>query len=653
MSLLDMSEDSAHPDQRTGQTRCDLIEKYPYARQIQEAAQVWAALTPLLAGRPQVWVCKDSNPTRRGQFLRRNMRKLTPTLPKHPAAVPLYSNTGTTKTLVIDLDTSKTSPTGVDRDLANLTKLIASSGGALITDHSPAGGRHAYLPLQQEVTFHDALQVAKALAARYPSIDLSPNYNLRTGLIRPPGAAHRGGGHQTLDGTVSAAHKLAVQRNPPSVWNALKAALNTELNALHTSEATADPQIDTAPTTAGSGRIRTDLASIARTGDITGTPYKTPSDARQAVLVSAAAAGMTLPQVRLRMHNGIWPGLAAFYHRYKPTQQPRSLQYDWERAQQFIRKQPSEKPSPNYGDNSHTSRHPHTGGTPAPPVDRITLSSAPHRIHRGTPAEFQFIREWWTALQTMELQRYPGRSGPNLRMILRALGQAAMSTGSRYTAWGTRSLAVATGLDHSTVAAHLRALRSEPDPFIDLIENDRGLDGDLYQLTIPAHGAVHASRRPWRPGKIRSLRPAFRELGIHAAFVYEALENAATSARLTAVDLSRQLGMDRKVTTAALETLAAYDLAERTKTGWKIIATTSLSLLAELLDVSDTITVQLNTYKAERQAYRTIYNAYLRVTGETTPAGGWDQWSAPADEHQTLVELLQRRLGGTVLMNQG
>ena len=35
-----------------------------------------------------------------------------------------------------------------------------------------------------------------------------------------------------------------------------------------------------------------------------------------------------------------------------------------------------------------------------------------------------------------------------------------MKTGSRYVAFGTRSLSIATGLDHTTVAAHLRALEN-------------------------------------------------------------------------------------------------------------------------------------------------------------------------------------------------
>jgi hypothetical protein len=46
---------------------------------------------------------------------------------------------------------------------------------------------------------------------------------------------------------------------------------------------------------------------------------------------------------------------------------------------------------------------------------------------------------------------------------------------------------VATGLDHTTVAAHLRAQRDE---------NDRGLQGDLYQLRRSARPSVLACPEP-------------------------------------------------------------------------------------------------------------------------------------------------------------
>lgn len=75
-------------------------------------------------------------------------------------------------------------------------------------------------------------------------------------------------------------------------------------------------------------------------------------------------------------------------------------------------------------------------------------------------------------------------------MVLRALGEAAMKTGTRVVEFGCRSLAVATGLDHTTVAAHLRALLSEEDPLIDQLANERGLRAAV---------CTHSGSRPNSP----------------------------------------------------------------------------------------------------------------------------------------------------------
>jgi hypothetical protein len=93
---------------------------------------------------------------------------------------------------------------------------------------------------------------------------------------------------------------------------------------------------------------------------------------------------------------------------------------------------------------------------------------------------------------------------------------------------GTRSLALAAGLDHFTVAAvlrrlrRLRMLRAEADPLLVLHEADRGLRGDWYELRIPEAYATTAAWRRWKAGRIEAIHPVFRELGSPAAFVYEA-----------------------------------------------------------------------------------------------------------------------------------
>ena len=112
-------------------------------------------------------------------------------------------------------------------------------------------------------------------------------------------------------------------------------------------------------------------------------------------------------------------------------------------------------------------------------------------------------------------------------------------------------MSVGVGVDHTTVAAHLRALRSGPDALIDLIQDSRGGDGDLYELVIPARYVDRAGRRDWRAGKLHALRPVFLELGAPAALVYEGLEHARDPLR--SFDLTTATGLSRSAVYEALE----------------------------------------------------------------------------------------------------
>ena len=206
-----------------------------------------------------------------------------------------------------------------------------------------------------------------------------------------------------------------------------------------------------------------------------------------------------------------------------------------------------------------------------------------------------------------------------------------MKTGSRYIAFGTRSLSIATGLDHTTVAAHLRALRDEDDPLIDLIENDRGLAGDLYQLRIPDEITARAARVSWKAGKLHALRPVFRELGHPAAFVYEALEHTRGRPQRS-FDLTAATGLSRTAVYEALETLAAWNLVEPARGRWVLVAGTSLQQLAEQFGCADTVRALVKRHRDERAQYRralrivdqhhipvlSTTDGYLWPTGTTT-----------------------------------
>jgi DNA-binding transcriptional ArsR family regulator len=232
------------------------------------------------------------------------------------------------------------------------------------------------------------------------------------------------------------------------------------------------------------------------------------------------------------------------------------------------------------------------------------------------------------------------RNGLARRMVLRALGEAAHMTGSRFVEFGGRSIAVATGLDHTTVFAHLRALRSEKDPLVTRVEQGRGTKGDLYMLSIPEDVQAVAEDLSWRKGKIHAMRPAFRELGMPAAFVYEALEHSPVPLR--SVDLIEAAGVSRTTLWEALEVLAAWNLVARNKDGgWIIVTGTSLRDLAERLGVLEAVAVQLRKYQQDRIIWKEWLSKRAHTVAElASPADDypWETFEGPPDDW-TLAHL--------------
>ena len=219
------------------------------------------------------------------------------------------------------------------------------------------------------------------------------------------------------------------------------------------------------------------------------------------------------------------------------------------------------------------------------------------------------------------------------RMVLRALGEAAHMTASRFVEFGVRSIAVATGLDHTTVGLHLRQLREEKDPLITLVEKARGTKGDLYMLTVPEELRSVAEDATWQKGKIHALRPVFRELGLPAAFVYEALEH---SPGMPIAEIVRVTRLSRSAVHEALEVLAAWNLAIRSPSrAWSIVAGTSLKQLAEQFGVLEAVAAQLQRYRNER----IIWREWLAKNVNTVPEllspdedYPWQMFEGPPDE---------------------
>lgn len=561
-------------------------------------------------------------------YPQKHERALTETLPTFPAAVRIFGKDGSCSAIFLDFDSSIAGIDWVEADVKSLQSWLHSCGARWIEDHSPNGGRHVYIPLATRVSFSEARDVVEALGTRYRTLDKSPHQNLLHGCMRTPGSPHKRGGHQMLAMSLSMAYDIAKRPNTVRVWDSIRQDLSDEIASVRAlrlvqplSWENGDPD---APQTIG--RMSRPMQQMALSGLYDANRYASDSEARQAVLTAAAAAGMKLVEVQRRFLQGVWPGLASFYARYAPHHRLPSLKRDWNNAIDYLRKNQGSRTGNNNARKSPTSQ-PNTQpllGTP------LALDSS---------SEHRYLRSWRNALSLREPAYASSRPGLARRMVLRALGAAAHMTASRFVEFGDRSIAVATGLDHTTVGAHLRALRAENDSLVTLVERGRGTKGDLYMLTIPEGLRSAAEDLTWRKGKIHSLRPVFRELGLPAAFVYEALESTPG---LTTTELVAQTKLSRTAVGESLEVLAAWNMISRNGArSWVIVATTSLQELAECFGVVEAVAAQLHRYRIERIVWREWLSKNVNTVAELlspTDDYPWEAFEGPPDEW-TLADM--------------
>jgi len=548
---------------------------------LEAARAAWTALAPHIAGTPRV---RLGVRTSRGvlEYRTRDERPLTKALPSAPAAVRVYGPDGCCAALCLDLDASRGGPNAVQTDVERLTALLRRHGARFVTDVSPSGGVHIYVPVAGRIPYETAREVVEALASSHPTLDAGPHRSLRTGCIRVPGSVHKSGGHQQLTMPLAAAYDVLRRPNSPDALTAMRASLATEIATWRSAQAAEVSWGPSEPSQAPR-QLSARLRSVAETGLYDASRYPSASEARQAVIAGAVAADWSLADIAARLADGRWPGLASLYARYSPTQRHRALARDWHAAQAFVT----------------TSRQQATSGTEERHVRKSHTS--PPQSHGGSTngvsaqGDHAHIRTWRTTLRAVEQHRFPGRAGYVTRFVLRALGEAAHKTGSRYVAFGTRSLAVAVGADHSTVAAVLRRLAAEPGGWVDLVESAHGERADLYELTIPTDLQGCGDLR-WDKGHAYAMRPVFRALGPVPALVFETIEANRAN---TITTLVTETGIARSAVHDAVESMTAHGLIER-RDGVLVALPHELLRVAELLGVLEAVVAQIRRYARER-----------------------------------------------------
>ncbi|MGH3225425.1 MAG: hypothetical protein ACRDPY_43210 [Streptosporangiaceae bacterium] len=215
-----------------------------------------------------------------------------------------------------------------------------------------------------------------------------------------------------------------------------------------------------------------------------------------------------------------------------------------------------------------------------------------------------------------------------VRLVLAALGQAAMVSGSSVIEFGTRNLSLHCALSHRTVARVLELLRNEPDPLVDLVSRRQLARADRYQLRIPDRYAGSVRWRRRRAGRIEAIHPAFLVLGGTAGLVYQALGEA--SAR--DAEVARTARLSASATSAALRVLAEHGLAERGKGGWRR-GGAGLAQVAESTGADSLQREREARYKKDRESWRARLRQYQGA--RRRPVNERDGWLSLDDRTST------------------
>ena len=520
--------------------------------------------------------------------------------------------------LALDLDPSRGD---VDHQAAELAELLERLGVRHITDVSPSGGRHVYVLFAAPLPWLELRDAARALALRFPAIDTAPMSNLG-GQISPPGSRHKSGGWRVLSMPLEDARAAAESPNGPETWAPLLTELAAELREVESRTTAPHPQdaaelddvgVPWVPRLGGRAPLGAELEQVARTGRWDRTRHPGRSEARMAILTAAAARGWQLAEVRAAVASGAWKGLTRLYERRsEPGRLERLLPYEWRKCVGKISRE-------DFGLRWHTS-----GGKRSRPPIAESASSA----------EYGRIRQWLTVIlcAAEDPQRVKGwgRRAIAVRLVLLALGQAAMVSGSSTIEFGTRNLALHSALSHRTVSRVLGILRDEPDPLIDLVSPRRLARADRYALRIPDRYADSVRWRRRRAGRVEAIHPAFLVLGGTAGLVYEAL--GPDPAR--GAEVARSARLSASATSAALRVLAEHGLAEQGPGGWRR-GPVGLADVAESTGAADLQRERETRYKQDRESWRARLRQYASArNAPVAPRDGWlglddeDDWAA-------------------------
>ena len=553
---------------------------------------------------------------------------LRATLPTRPAAVHLYTNRRT-QLLPMDFDTQRGGPAAVDADLAQAINWVTQCGGVTVTDRSTSGGRHLLVPLAigTSASVEEITRLMRLLAARLPTLDITPNLNPTQGCITPPGSPCKQGGHRILDGPLEAAREAFTTRSAPDLLPRLYVQLGA-LSPTPNSPHTTSPTTGATSCTVGEGdelrlapaHVRHDplppavhdfaTRGIRNPADRT---WPTPSEARMSVITHAVWRGHTIATITALSapgrpwHNGLGTAYQRYHHHA-----PAALRRDFTKAITWLTANLA-KDRPTQHKTTYSQ-----GGT-ARGHGREQLRHWLANAWAWADAEFRGERYRWTVhavLQTLAV--HADRAGEVIN-------------GTPVVGVGGRALSLACGLlSPDTIWRVLRDLRERPGSPVTRVRSAIGVDADWYALT--SQNQIETDPTRLERARVEDVHSAWHVLGHQHRRIYELIAHFGLTNK---ADIYAAARVSKSSGNATILELTVAGLITSTRRGTVEIGTTSLNDIAAAHRLDDITQSRIAEYRAEREQWHTWLERRDTLMGRSSFDANADvgaMITVPADE---------------------
>lgn len=552
--------------------------------------------------------------------------KRTDGVPTRPAAVYLYTK-GRTRLLALDFDAKHHGAAAVEADLATAAAWITGCGGAIVTDRSTSGGRHLLCPLAIGTTasVDEMTHLLRLLAARLPTLDITPNTNAETGCITPPGSPCREGGYRHLDGSLDTAVEAFTTRSasdllprlymllgalkPAPRQLAMRSSATDELLEQYTEGVGDDRRI--APAHVRADPLPAEVSDFATCGvrSPNRPTWQSNHQARQSVVVQAIARGHSLASLRALIAPGApWAGgLGHAYDRYRHGGD-QALTRDVGKAFTWLVTNAIDSSPPR-----HKTKYTQGGTGALGPLS---------------------LRDWLSNALAWADREYTGkRYRWTVHALFQAIAFAALVAGEqRSGTWlvgvGGRALSLGCGLlSEDTVWRVLTDVRDRPGSPLLLVRPHVGTEPDVYALTTQNRVSTDPARA--ERVRIEPVHDAWIVLGHHLRRIYELVcQHGLTNKP----DIYAAAAVPRATGDAMVIDLEIAGLLKRTGRGTVAPGPVNLDAIAEQHRLLEQRTERIERHRAERAAWRDWLTERERQRDAQTPT------VLTAGDHTFVVE---------------